>query len=67
MFHQSLEYRYRGFAVFVDSGSVWEPDADVRIRFSTGFGYHHDRVFLTLGVPLNADDVGATFMMGVRF
>ena len=67
MFHHSLEYRYHGFALFVDGGSVWQPDADMRIRFSTGFGFHKDGVFITLGVPLNADDAGATFMMGVRF
>jgi outer membrane translocation and assembly module TamA len=67
MFHESLEYRYRGFALFVDGGSVWQPDTDLRVRFSAGFGFHHDNAFLTLAVPLNADDNSATFMMGVRF
>jgi hypothetical protein len=67
MFHQSLEYRYRGVAFFVDTGSVWEQDTDIRIRVATGFGYHGDNAFLTLGLPLNASDVGAMFMMGVRF
>jgi hypothetical protein len=67
MFHQSVEFDYKGFALFLDSGSVWEPGADKRLRFSTGFGYHHDGIFLTLGVPLNADEVNATFMAGVRF
>ena len=67
MFHHSLEYRYHGFALFVDGGSVWDEGTDQRIRFSTGFGFHKDGVFLTLGVPLNADDAGVAFMMGVRF
>ena len=66
-FHHSLEYRYRVVAVFLDTGSVWTRDASVRTRLSTGFGIHGDNVFLTVGVPLNADDVRATFMMGVRF
>lgn len=67
MFHQSVEYRYRGLALFVDTGSVWEQDANRKTRASTGFGYHGDNGFVTLGFPLNAGEVGATFMMGVRF
>ena len=34
---------------------------------STGFGVHGDNAFVTLAFPLNADDLGVTFMMGVRF
>ncbi|MPZ21465.1 MAG: BamA/TamA family outer membrane protein [Luteitalea sp.] len=67
MFHQSLEYRYRHIAWFLDTGSVWDPDAEMKVRFSTGFGYHTDNTFLTVGFPLNASEVTATFMMGVRF
>ena len=67
MFHYSLEYRYHGFALFVDSGAVWNTGSATKFRYSTGLGFHEDNVFITLGVPLNADDAGATFMMGVRF
>jgi hypothetical protein len=67
MFHQSIEYRHRGLALFVDTGAVWERHGDRRVRASTGFGYHGDNAFVTLGFPLNAGEVRATFMMGVRF
>jgi hypothetical protein len=67
MFHTSLEYRNRGLAFFLDTGSVWEHGSDAAIRSSTGFGYHRDNVFLTLAFPLNTDDVRTTLMMGVRF
>ena len=67
MFHQSIEYAYRHFAFFLDTGSVWDSGTDARTRVSTGFGYHGDNAFVTLGFPLNADEVSATFMMGVRF
>ena len=67
MVHQSLEYRFHGAAFFFDAGSVWDRGADARIRLSTGVGFHTDNGFLTLAVPLNAEDAGATFMMGVRF
>lgn len=67
MFHHLLEYRYRSVAFFVDNGSVWEQDTDVRIRLATGFGFHGENGFVTLGFPLNANDLSATFMMGIRF
>ncbi len=69
VFHHSLEYRYRGLAFFLDGGAVWNGGTDKRIRFSTGFGFHDadDNVFITLGVPLNAEDATAAFLMGVRF
>jgi hypothetical protein len=67
MFHTSLEYRNRGLAFFLDTGSVWDSGADAMTRAATGFGYHRDNVFLTLGFPLNTDDLRTTLMMGVRF
>jgi predicted outer membrane protein len=77
MFHQSIEYRYRWLATFINMGSVWDSPGDRRVRSSAGFGLHVDDAtlglfrppsfFLTAGFPLNADGAGATFLMGVRF
>jgi hypothetical protein len=67
LFHQSLEYRYHHLALFLDSGAVWDNGTDKKLRLSTGFGYHDENSFVTVGVPLNADGVSAVFMMGVRF
>ena len=68
MFHSSLEYRFHNLlGVFLDAGSVWDRNTDMRFRVSSGFGLHHDNVFLSLAFPLNTDDLKATFMMGVRF
>ena len=68
MFHTSLEYRFHeALGVFLDAGSVWNRQTDMRVRLSSGFGLHHDNVFLNLAFPLNGDDLGVTFMMGVRF
>lgn len=66
-FHTSLEYRYRGFALFLDSGTVWDAGVDRRVRVAAGFGVHTDPFFMTLGFPLNTDDVRAVFTTGVRF
>ena len=67
LIYSTLEYRWRCAAVFVDAGSVWDPTTQSSMKWSTGFGCHGNKWFLTLGIPLNADDVNATFMMGVRF
>jgi hypothetical protein len=68
VFHQSLEYRVHHVGFFLDSGSVWTSGRDeMKFRFAAGAGIHGDNGFLTLGFPLNAGDLGATFMMGVRF
>ena len=66
-FYQSLEYSYRGFALFLDAGSVWDAPGSASTKFSTGFGYHAKNVFLTLGIPLASDEGNVSFMMGVRF
>jgi hypothetical protein len=67
MWHQSVEFRYRAFAYFVDAGAVWDDGVEHKIRLGTGIGFHTDHSFLTFAFPLNADDVHATFMVGVRF
>ena len=67
MFHASLEYRYSGLALFLDSGAVWDRESDRRIRVATGVGFHSGPVFVTVGFPLNTDDLRAVFTMGIRF
>jgi hypothetical protein len=67
MFHASLEYRYGGLALFLDVGSVWDHDTNARTRVATGFGFHSGPVFVTVGFPLNTDDLSAVFTMGIRF
>jgi hypothetical protein len=67
MFHASIEYRNRGLALFLETGSVWDRGEDARVRVATGFGFHLDNVFLTLGLPVNTSDLRPVFTMGVRF
>jgi hypothetical protein len=67
VWHASLEYRYSGFGFFLDTGSVWDVGADARVRVAAGGGYHAGPFFMTVGFPLNTDDVRAVFTTGVRF
>jgi hypothetical protein len=66
MFHASIEYAYRGLAVFLDVGSVWDEDRTRDLRVSTGLGFHAGPAFLTVGFPLNTDNLGAIVTMGLR-
>jgi hypothetical protein len=66
LFYSSLEYRYRGLALFLDAGSVWDSGAERRVRVSSGFGFHAGPAFLTVGFPLNTDDVTAMVALGLR-
>jgi hypothetical protein len=66
MLYSSIEYRYRGLALFLDTGSVWDTDAERRFRVSTGFGFHAGPAFLVVGFPLNSDNVTAMVALGLR-
>jgi outer membrane protein assembly factor BamA len=66
VFHQTFEYRYSPALIFLDMGSAWD-DADARaMKYSTGFGVRNRFGFLTLGFPLNADELRVTFMAGLK-
>jgi outer membrane translocation and assembly module TamA len=65
--HQSVEYRYRKLAYFFDWGSVWSGGDEMKIRLATGVGFHSEHAFLTFAVPLNADNLSGTFIIGARF
>ncbi len=67
MFHTSVEYRYGGLALFLDTGSVWDRDTDRKVRVATGFGFHSGPFFMTVGIPVNTDDLKAVFTIGLRF
>jgi hypothetical protein len=67
VFHQSVEYRYRKFAYFFDWGSVWSAGDEMKMRLATGVGFHSEHGFLTFAVPLNAENLSGTFIIGARF
>jgi Omp85 superfamily domain len=66
MFYSSIEYRYTGLALFLDIGSVWDDGTERQVRVSTGFGFHGGPVFLTVGFPLNTDNLTAVVALGLR-
>jgi hypothetical protein len=67
MFYTSVQYRFHGVAMFLDSGSVWDDGTEKRVRFSTGVGFNPGPVFFTLAFPINTDEFRAVFAMGFRW
>ena len=53
--------------MFLDTGSVWDRDTDKKVRVATGFGFHSGPFFMTVGIPVNTDDLKAVFTIGLRF
>jgi len=66
MVHSSVEYRYTGVSLFLDVGSVWDPNTKRQVRVSTGFGFHAGPAFLVVGIPLNTDNLTAVLALGLR-
>jgi hypothetical protein len=66
MVHVSGEYRYRVFAMFLDAGSVWDKGDPRTFRVSTGFGIVSGPFYMTVGFPVNTDELRAVFAIGVR-
>ena len=67
MFHTSVEYRFNPFAVFIDTGSVWNTRVDPKWRVSAGFGLQAGPFYMTLAMPVNTDELKAVFLIGLRF
>ena len=67
MVYTSAEYRYGAFALFVDAGSVWNDGTQKQFRVSVGGGIQAGPVNLTLGIPLNTNELRAVFTAGIRF
>ena len=66
MFYSSIEYRYTGLALFLDVGSVWDTGTERKVRVSTGLGFHAGPAFLTVGFPLNTDNLTAVVSLGLQ-
>jgi hypothetical protein len=65
--HNSLEYRYRVFYVFYDSGSVWIKEEEPAVRHSVGAGLRKGAFSLALAFPLRDGRVGPVVMLGMNY
>jgi hypothetical protein len=67
MAHNSVEYRYRVFYVFYDSGAVWMNSEEPVVRHSAGAGLRHGIFSLALAFPLRDGRIEPVVMLGMNY
>jgi hypothetical protein len=69
--HGTVQYMYRFFGFFYDTGSVWDHQADAEVRHSVGvtvgLGAIRRGPYLTLAFPLRSGAITPLFMMAMNF
>lgn len=63
----SLEYRYRVFAIFYDTGAVWRRGESPEQKHSVGLGLSRDGFFLAVAFPLKYGRAEPIFMVGMNY
>jgi hypothetical protein len=64
--HNSLEYRYRAFVVFYDTGAVWTHTQPAVARHSAGAGVHLGDLALLIAFPMRNGRVEPVFIAGLN-
>lgn len=67
MVHNSVEYRYRHFKVFYDTGAVWDSGQPATARHSLGVGLHESGFTLAVAFPVKSGRAEPIFMMGLMY
>lgn len=66
MVHNSVEYRYRAFQIFYDTGSVWDQNETAVVRHSVGVGLRQGNFSLAVAFPLRDGRADPIFMVGMN-
>jgi hypothetical protein len=67
MIHGSIDYRYRVFQAFYDTGAVWDRPDEREQRQSVGVGFKKENFQLAVAFPLRAGRVDPIFYAGMNF
>ena len=63
----SVEYRYRIFQVFYDTGAVWDSGLPAIPRHSIGVGLRQSSFFLAVAFPVRDARADPIFMVGMNY
>ncbi len=66
MAHNSVEYRYRAFEMFYDTGAVWSRSETATVRHSAGAGLHIGDLALLIAFPIRSGRAEAVFIAGLN-
>lgn len=64
--HNSVEYRYRSFEAFYDTGAIWNSGQHAAERHSVGAGFHFGDLALMLAFPLRNGRIEPMFIAGLN-
>lgn len=67
MAHGTIEYGYRHFRIFYDTGAVWNDGQDADPKHSLGVGLRAGAFYVALAFPLKAGRAEPIFMTGLNF
>jgi hypothetical protein len=62
----SVEYRYRAFEVFYDTGAIWLRGKNATVHHSAGVGVHLGELALLIAFPLRNGRIEPVFMAGLN-
>jgi Omp85 superfamily domain len=65
--HGSVDYAYRFFQFFYDTGAVWDHPTDRQRRQSAGAGFKKENFQLAVAFPLRAGRIDPVFFAGMNF
>jgi outer membrane protein assembly factor BamA len=65
--HGSIDYSFRFFQVFYDTGAVWDRTQDREQKQSLGTGFKVDKFQLAVAFPLRAGHADPIFYAGMNF
>jgi hypothetical protein len=65
--HNTLEYRYRLFDVFYDSGTIWDEGQTATWRHSAGIGIRQNGLYAALAFPIKEGHIEPVFMVGMNY
>jgi hypothetical protein len=63
----TLEYRYRLFDVFYDSGAIWDQGQTAVLHHSVGIGVRQNGMYAALAFPVREGHIEPVFMVGMNY
>jgi hypothetical protein len=67
MVANTVEYRYRLFDVFYDSGAIWDQGETAVLRHSVGVGIRQNGMYAALAFPIREGHIEPVFMVGMNY
>jgi outer membrane protein assembly factor BamA len=65
--HNTVDYRYRWFEAFWDTGAIWSRGETGIIRHSLGAGFRDGAFFVAVAFPVRTARVEPIFMVGMNY